>query len=77
MTPSGLRSRAIAQLVLAFLTLVMCSPANAATPLSPDQAFNSRVVRLDHAPSPEARGHLVATALTPDGGAHRRLYRRW
>ena len=74
MKPSILRMEAIARIVVAFLTLAMCSPANAVTPLSPEQAFNSRVVRLDHAPSPEARGHLVVTALTPDGGRHIDVY---
>jgi hypothetical protein len=64
----------MAQVILAFLTLVMWSSANAATPLSPKQAFDSRVVRLDHAPPPEARGHLVVTALTPAGGRHIDVY---
>jgi hypothetical protein len=70
MKRSILRVGAVAQVVLAFLTLVMWSSANAATPLSPEQAFNSRVVRLDHAPSPEWRGHLVVMAQTPAGGRH-------
>jgi hypothetical protein len=74
MKPSIFRLGAMAQVVLAFLTLVMCSSANAATPLSPEQAFNSRVVRLDHAPSSEARGHLVVAAQTPAGGRHIDVY---
>jgi hypothetical protein len=49
------------------------SPADAATPLSPEPAFSSRVVRLGHAPSPEARTRLVVTAA--DAG-RRAAYRR-
>jgi hypothetical protein len=64
----------IVQIVLAFLALVMCSRANAATPLSPEQAFNSRVVRLDHAPSSDVRGQLVVAAQTPAGGRHIDVY---
>lgn len=63
-----------AQLVLAFLTLAMWPSAYAATLLSPRPAFNSRVVRLDHAPSPEARAHLVAAVQTPSNGRHIEIY---
>jgi hypothetical protein len=70
MKRSILRAGTMAQIVLAFVAIAMWSPADAATLLSPKPAFNSRVIRLDHAPSPEARGHLVVMALTPAGGQH-------
>lgn len=74
MKPSILRLGVTAQIVLAFFALVMWSPTNAATPLSSEQAFDSRVVRLDHPSSQEAGGHLVVTALTPAGGRHIDVY---
>ncbi|HEY0799309.1 MAG TPA: sialidase family protein [Steroidobacteraceae bacterium] len=69
-----LRVGTTAQIVSALLALAVWPPADAATLLSSEPAFNSRVVRLDHAPSPEARGRLVALALTPAGGRHIEVY---
>jgi hypothetical protein len=74
MKRSILRVAAMAHVILAFLTFVMWSPANGATQLSPQPAFNSRVVRLDHAPIPVARGHLVVAAETPAGGRQIDVY---
>jgi hypothetical protein len=54
MKRSILRVGVMAQVILAFLTFVMWSPANAATLLSRRPAFNSRIVRLDHAPASRA-----------------------
>ena len=74
MKPFAFRIGKIAKAAGAMLTLGALWPAQAATPLSPEPAFNSRVVRLDHAPSPQARAHLVVTALTPAGGRHIDVY---
>jgi hypothetical protein len=55
------RVGAMAQIVLAFFALAMWSLANAATPLNSEQAFHSRVARLDHASSmrrPRRRGGI-------------------
>ena len=65
------KSRAYA---LTTLLVVLGSAANAATLLSPAPAFNGRVVRLEHAPRPEDRHWLVATALVPAGGKHANVY---
>jgi hypothetical protein len=56
------------------LFLVLASLVDAATPLSPQPAADGRVIRLDHAQSPQARGHLVLAALVPTGGRHVDLY---
>jgi hypothetical protein len=64
----------MARVAFLFFTLALWSAANAATPLSPQPAADGRVVRLDHAQSPEGRGHLVLAALTPAGGRHVDLY---
>jgi hypothetical protein len=64
----------MARVVLICLTLAFWSSASAATPLSPQPAADGRVVRLDHAQSPEARGRLVLAALTPAGGRHVDIY---
>jgi hypothetical protein len=74
MKRSILRVGVIGHVVLAFLTFAMWSPANSATQLSPQPAFNGRVVRLDHAPVPVARGHLVVAVETPAGGRHINVY---
>jgi hypothetical protein len=50
---------------LTTLLVVLGSAASATTLLSPAPAFNGRVVRLEHAPRPEDRHWLVATALVP------------
>ncbi len=65
-----LSAATMVQIILAGLAFGGGSPADATTPLSSEPAFNSRVVRLGHSPSAEARARLVVTTLTQVGGRH-------
>ena len=59
---------------LSVLMVAAAPGAKAATLLSPEPAFYDRVVRLEHASSPDRRQQLVATAVASDGGMHANVY---
>lgn len=74
MTRSMPRLATMARIFLTVLSLALWGSASAATPLSPQPAADSRVLRLEHALSASAQSHLVAAALAPSGGQHVDIY---
>ena len=63
--------------VLCTLSILMVASgptARAATLLSPEPAFNARVLRLQYASQPEERSQIVVTATSPVGGPHIDVY---
>jgi hypothetical protein len=67
--------RALASLcALVNLTAISTSAASGATLLNPTPTFNSRVVRLEHAPRLEERAQMIMVALSPAGRMHAEVY---
>ena len=67
----------IGKTVLGALSVLMVAPgpgAKAATPLSPEPAYNARVLRPQYAAQPEGRSRTVVTATSPVGGPHIDVY---
>jgi hypothetical protein len=59
---------------LSVLMVALGPGARAATLLTPEPAYNARVVRLQYAAQPQERSRMIVTATSPVGGPHIDVY---
>lgn len=67
----------VCKIIVAALPVFVMAPgpeARAATLLSPEPAYNARVVRLHYAVQPKQRSEMIVTAISPVGGPHIDVY---